>query len=60
MPFARWLNLKEFILLAVLFLFSSTVAVSDSTQDVSNSSSYSSTTDLLIYGLVGSNLLDSE
>jgi hypothetical protein len=60
MPFARWLNLKEFILLVALFLFSSTVAVSDSTQDVSNSSSYSSTTDLLIYGLVGSNLLDSE
>ncbi len=60
MPFARWLNLKEFILLAVLFLFSSTVAVSDSTQDVSNSSSYASTTNLLIYGLVGSNLLDSE
>jgi hypothetical protein len=60
MPFARWLNLKEFILLAVLFLFSSTVAVSDSTQDVSNASSYASTTNLLIYGLVGSNLLDSE
>jgi len=60
MPFARWLNLKELILLAVLFLFSSTVAVSDSTQDVSNSSSYASTTDLLIYGLIGSNLLISE
>jgi hypothetical protein len=60
MPFARWLNLKEFILLAVLLLFSSTVAVSDSTQDVSNSSSYSSTTDLLIYGLIGSSLIVSE
>jgi hypothetical protein len=59
-PFTRWLNLKEFILLAVLFLFSSTVAVSDSTQDVSISSSYASTTDLLIYGLVGSSLLDRE
>jgi len=60
MPFARWLNLKEFIMLSVLFLFSSTVAVSDSTQVVSNSSSYASTTDLLIYGLVGSNLLNNE
>ena len=60
MPFARWLNLKEFILLSVLFLFSSTVVVSDSTQGVSNSSSYASTTDLLIYGLVGSNLLNNE
>jgi hypothetical protein len=60
MPFSRWLNLKEFILLAVLFLFSSTVAVSDSTQNFSNSSSYASKTDLLIYGLVGSNLLNNE
>ena len=60
MPFSRWLNLKEFILLVVLFLFSSTVAVSDSTQGVSNSSSYASTTDLLIYGLIGSNLIVSE
>ena len=59
-PFSRWLNLKEFIMLAVLCLFSSTVAVSDSTQDVSNPSSYTSTTDLLIYGLVGSNLLNNE
>lgn len=62
MPFARWLNLKEFVLLMVLFLFSSTVAVSDSTQDVSNLSpySYSSTTDLLIYGVVGASILGSE
>ena len=60
MVFARWLNLKEFILLAVLFLFSSTVAVSDSTQSVSSSSSYATTTDLLIYGIVGSSILGSE
>ncbi|MDA7794922.1 hypothetical protein N9I89_02360 [Porticoccaceae bacterium] len=60
MPFSRWLNLKEFTILAVLFLFSSTVAVSDSTQGVSNSSSYASTTDLLIFGLIGSNLIVSE
>ncbi|MFP6834068.1 MAG: hypothetical protein VB914_04190 [Porticoccaceae bacterium] len=60
MPFARWLNLKEFVLLAVLFLFSSTVAVSDSTQDLSDSSSYAFTTDLMIYGLVGSSLLARE
>jgi hypothetical protein len=60
MPFAKWLNVKEFLLLAVLFLFSSTVAVSDSAQDLSDSSSYASTTDLLIYGLVGSSLLASE
>ena len=60
MPFSRWLYLKEFVLLAVLFLFSSTVAVSDSTQNVPHSSSYASTTDLLIYGLVGSNLLNNE
>jgi hypothetical protein len=60
MPFAKWLNVNEFILLAVLFLFSSTVAVSDSAQDLTDSSSYVSTTDLLIYGLVGSSLLVSE
>lgn len=60
MPFAEWLNLKEFLLLAVLFLFSSTVAVSNSAQDLSDSSSYASTTDLLVYGLVGSSLLASE
>lgn len=60
MPFARWLNVKELFLLAVLFLFSSTVAVSDSAQDLSESSSYASTTDLLIYGFVGSNLLNDE
>jgi hypothetical protein len=60
MPFAKWLNVNEFILLAVLFLFSSIVAVSDSAQDLTDSSSYASTTDLLIYGLVGSSLLASE
>jgi hypothetical protein len=60
MPFTRWLNLKEFVLSAVLFLFSSTVAVSDSAQDLSDSSSYAFTTDLLIYGLVGSSLLARE
>ena len=60
MPFSRWLYLKEFVLLAVLFLFSSTVAVSDSAQDLTDPSSYVSTTDLLIYGLVGSSLLASE
>jgi hypothetical protein len=59
-PFSRWVNLKEFILLAVFFVFSSTVAISDSTQNLSNSSSYASTTDLLIYGLVGSNLINNE
>jgi hypothetical protein len=60
MPFTKWLNVKEFFLLAVLFLFSSTVAVSDSAQDLYDSSSYASTTDILIYGLVGSSLLASE
>jgi hypothetical protein len=60
MPFAKWLNVKEFLLLAVLFLFSSTVAVSDSALDLSDSTSYVSTTDLLIYGLVGSSLLADE
>jgi hypothetical protein len=60
MPFSRWLYLKEFVLLAVLFLFSSTVAVSDSAQNAPNSSFYASTTDLLIYGFVGSNLLNNE
>jgi phosphate starvation-inducible membrane PsiE len=60
MPFTRWLNVKELFLLVILFLFSSTVAVSDSAQDLSDSSSYASTTDLLIYGLVGSNLLNDE
>jgi hypothetical protein len=59
-PFGRLFNLKKLILLVMLFLFSSTVAVSDSTQGVSNSSSYASTTDLLIFGLIGSNLIVSE
>ena len=60
MPFSRWLNLKEFMLIIVLSLFSSILAVSDSTQAVSDSSSYASTTNLLMYGLVGSSLLGSE
>jgi hypothetical protein len=60
MPFARCLNLKEFIILVVLFMFSSTVAISDATQDLSDSSSYVTTTNLLIYGLVGSNLLSNK
>ena len=60
MPFAKWLNVNEFLLLAVLFLFSSTVAVSDSAQDLSDATSYVSTTDLLIYGLVGSSLISDQ
>lgn len=60
MPFAKLSNIKEFLLLAVLFLFSSTTAVSDSAQDLSESTSYVSTTDLLIYGLVGSSLLSDQ
>lgn len=60
MPFAKWLNVNEFLLLAVLFLFSSTVAVSDSAQDLSDSTYYVSTTDLLIYGLVGSSLISDQ
>lgn len=60
MPFSRWLNLKEFLLFTVLFLLLSMVAVSDSAQGLSDSSPYDSTTDLLIYGLVGSSLLARE
>lgn len=59
MPYDGWMNLKKFILTVALFLFSSTVAVSDSVRDLSDSS-YASTTHLLIYGLVGSSLLSSE
>lgn len=60
MFFPRWLNFKKFILLLALFMFSSVLAVSDTSKGSSESSSYAITTDLLIYGLVGSNLLNND
>lgn len=60
MSFARWLYLKEFILFSVLLIFSSMVAVSDTFENKTNSSSYGFTTDLVVYGLVGSNLLNKD
>lgn len=60
MSSARWLNLKEFFFLLVLLIFSSMVAVSDVSDDKAGASSYASTTDLLVYGLVGSSLLSKD
>jgi hypothetical protein len=60
MSFRRWLNFKKIALLMLLFLSSSMVAVSDQANDFSDSSSYDSPIDILIYGLVGSNLLRNE
>lgn len=60
MSSARWLNLKEFFFLLVLLIFSSMVAVSDVSDDKAGTSSYASTTDLLVYGLVGSSLLSKD
>jgi hypothetical protein len=57
---ARWLNLKDFVFFAALFVFSSMVAVSDTFDDITDSSSYGFTTDLVIYGLVGSNILNKD
>ena len=59
MTIARWLNLKDFIFFAFLFIFSSMVAFSDTSEDVTDSSYYGLTTDLIIYGLVGSSILNS-
>ena len=65
MSFRRWLNFKKIALLMLLFLSSSMVAVSDQANHFSDSSSYDSSSydspiDILIYGLVGSNLLRNE
>lgn len=60
MSSARWLNLKEFFFLLVLLIFSSMVAVSDVSDDKVGTSSYALTTDLLVYGLVGSSLLSKD
>ena len=65
MSFRRWLNFKKIALLMLLFLSSSMVAVSDQANYFSDSSSYDSSSYdspiyILIYGLVGSNLLRNE
>jgi len=60
MSFRRWLNFKKIALLMLLFLSSSMVAVSDQANDFADSSSYDSPIDILIYGLVGSNLLRNQ
>lgn len=57
MTIARWLNLKDLIFFAFLFIFSSMVAFSDTSEDITDSSS-GFTTDLIIYGLVGSSILN--
>lgn len=58
MSIFRWLNLKEFFFLSVLLIFSSMLAVSDTADDTTGTSSYGLTTDHLIFGLVGSSLLN--
>ena len=59
MTIARWLNLKDFIFFAFLFIFSSMLVVSDASEDMVDSS-FTPTTDLLIYGLVGSSILEND
>jgi len=58
--FFRTLNFKKFVLLMGLFMLSSTVAVSDTSEEFSGSSSFGFPAELLIYGLVGSNLLSKD
>jgi hypothetical protein len=60
MSFRRWSNFKKIALLMLLFLSSSMVAVSDQANYFADSSSYDSPIDILIYGLVGSNLLRNQ
>ena len=59
MSIVRWLNLKDFIFFAILFLFSSMLVVSDASENMVDSS-FTPTNDLLIYGLVGSSLLKKD
>ncbi len=56
----RWLDLKGFIFCGLLFLVTTMVAESDTSIDPRNSSSKNYTTNLVIYGLVGSNLLNKD
>ena len=56
----RWLDLKGFIFCVLLLLLTSMVAVSDTSKDPRNSSSNNYTTNLVVYGLVGSNLLNKD
>ena len=56
MSIARWLNLKDFIFFAIPFKFLSMLVTSDTSEDMVDSS-FTLTTDLVIYGLVGSSLL---
>ena len=62
--FFRLLNLKKFVILMGLFMLSSTVAISDTSSDTSEKFSGPSSsgfpTELVIYGLVGSNLLSKD
>ena len=59
MSIVRWLNLKDFIFFAILFIFSSMLVVSDASEDMVDSS-FTPTNVLLIYGLVGSSLLKKD
>lgn len=58
MTIAGCLNLRNFIFFVFFFVFSSMVAFSDTSEDITDSSSYGLTTDLIIYGLVGSSILN--
>jgi hypothetical protein len=58
--FFRILNFKKFVILMGLFMLSSTVAISDTSEKFSGPSSSGFPTELVIYGLVGSNLLSKD
>jgi hypothetical protein len=53
----KTLRLNKLLLIVGLFMFSSMVAISDTSEDLSGASSFSFSTDLIVYGLVGSNIL---
>ena len=56
----KMLHLNKLALIVGLFLFSSMVAISDTSEESSGSSSFTFSTDLIVYGLVGSNILSAD
>jgi len=54
------LRLNKLTLIVGLFLFSSMVAISDTSEDLSDPYFFSFSTDLIVYGLVGANILSAD
>ena len=57
MNFLKLLRLKKLMLVLGLSMLSSVLAFSDTLRSHSGESPYSFTTNLIVYGLVGSNIL---